>query len=171
MQMTQECSDPDLNLQLLNDHGIYTIEEINELSHTVKPQYSFIHLNTRSLKQHFEQICNLLDSISCKFSCSETWFTSETDSTSFQIPGYTLLCENRTFSTGGGVALYVRSDCSFSIRNDLKIDLVENLWIETDNMIVGVIYKPPNFSNLEFLDKLERTLHNVFLSKKKMRYG
>ena len=170
MQMTQECSDPDLNLQLLNDHGIYTIEEINELSRTVKPQYSFIHLNTRSLKQHFEQICNLLDSISCKFDfigCSETWFTSETDSTSFQIPGYTLLCENRTFSTGGGVALYVRSDCSFSIRNDLKIDSVENLWIETDNMIVGVIYKPPNFSNLEFLDKLERTLHNVFLSKKK----
>ena len=34
-------------------------------------------------------------------------------------------------------------------------------------MIVGVIYKPPNFSNPEFLDKLERTLHNVFLSKKK----
>ena len=94
--MTQECSDPDLNLQLLNDHGIYTIEEINELSRTVKPQYSFIHLNTRSLKQHFEQMCNRLDSISRKFDfigCSETWFTSETDSTSFQIPGYTLLCQ------------------------------------------------------------------------------
>ena len=36
MPMTQESSDPDLNLQLLNDHGIYTIEEINELSRTVK---------------------------------------------------------------------------------------------------------------------------------------
>ena len=56
---------------------------------------------------------------------------------------------------------------SFSIRNDLKIDSIENLWIETNDMIVGVIYKPPNFSNPEFLDKLERTLHNVFLSKKK----
>ena len=32
---------------------------------------------------------------------------------------------------------------------------------------MDVIYKPPNFSNLEFLDKLEKTLHNVFLSKKK----
>ena len=53
MPTTQESFDPDLNLQLLNDHGIYTIEEINELSHTVKPQYSAIHLNTRSLKQHF----------------------------------------------------------------------------------------------------------------------
>ena len=63
--MTQESSDPDLNLQLLNDHGIYTIEEINELSRTVKPQFSAIHLNSRSLKQHFDEICNLLDSISC----------------------------------------------------------------------------------------------------------
>ena len=75
MQMTQESSDPDLNLQLLNDHGIYTIEEINELSRTIKPQYFVIHLNTSSLKQHFEHMCNLLDSISCKFDfigCSET---------------------------------------------------------------------------------------------------
>jgi len=78
--MTQESSDSDLNLQLLNDHGIYTIEEINELS--VKPQYSAMHLNSRSLKQHFDEMCYLLDSISCKFdfiACSETWFTSETD--------------------------------------------------------------------------------------------
>ena len=28
----QELSDPDLNLQLLNDHGIHTVEEINKLS-------------------------------------------------------------------------------------------------------------------------------------------
>ena len=34
-------------------------------------------------------------------------------------------------------------------------------------MIVDVIYKPPNFSIPEFLDRFERTLHNVFLSKKK----
>ena len=53
------------------------IEEINELSRTVKPQYSAIHLNTRSLNEHFQQSCNLLDFILCKFDfigCSETWF-------------------------------------------------------------------------------------------------
>ena len=146
--MDQELTDPDLNVQLLNDHGIYTNEEINELSRTVKPQYSAIHLNTRSLNQHFEQMCNLLDSISFKFDfidCSEIWFTSETDMSCFQIPGYTLLYENRTFSTGGGVALYVRSGYSYSMRNDLKIDSIENLWIKTNDTIVGVIYKPPNF--------------------------
>ena len=168
MLMTQESSDPDLNLQLLNDHGIYTIEEINELSRTVKPQYSALHLNSRRLKQHFDEMCYLLDSISCKFdliACSETWFTSETDNTCFQIPGYTLVSDNRTFLTGCGVALNV--SYYFAIRNNLKIDSIENLWIETTDMIVGVIYKPPNFSNPEFLDKFETIVHNVFLSKKR----
>ena len=83
----------------------------------------------------------------------------------FQIPGYTLLNENRTFSIGGGVALYVRLGFSYSIRNDLKIDSIENLWIETNDTIAGVIYKPQIFQtqNSEFLDKLERTLHNGYL--------
>ena len=86
---------------------------------------------------------------------SESWSTSGTDSTSFQIPGYTLLNENRIFSTGGGVpsALCVRLGYSFSIRYDLKIDSTENPWIET----AGVSYKPTNFSKPKFLDKLGRT--------------
>ena len=53
MLMTQESSDPDLNLQLLNDHGIYTIEEITELSRTVKPQYSALHLNSEAWNSIF----------------------------------------------------------------------------------------------------------------------
>ena len=48
--MSQESSDPDLNLQLLNDHGIYTIEEINELSRTVKPQTLIYSILCYSLK-------------------------------------------------------------------------------------------------------------------------
>ena len=165
MLMMQESSDPDLHLQILHDHGIYTIEEINELSRTVKAQYSAIHLNSRSSKHHFEKMYNLLDSISCNFDF-------------MVVPRHGLLLklivpvfkfqvtpdDNRTFSTGGGVALYVSLGYSFAIKNDLKIDSIENLWIKTNGMIVGVIYKPPNFSNTEFQDKFERILQIVFLS-------
>ena len=83
-----------------------------------------------------------MDSISRKFdfiACSETWFTSESESTCFQIPGYNLVNDNRTFSTGGGFALCVSLGYSVAIRNDLKIDSIENLWIETNDMILGVI--------------------------------
>ena len=50
------------------------------------------------------------------------------------------------FTAGGGVALYIRLGYSYSMRNDLKIGSIENLWIETNDTVVGVIYTTPNFS-------------------------
>ena len=94
-----KSSVPDLDLQTLNDHGIYTIDETKELSPTVKLQLSALYLNTKSLlNQHLKQINSLLDSISI-IECSETW---DWQFGSFQIP------DDRTFSTGGGVALYIK---------------------------------------------------------------
>ena len=60
--MSQNYIDPDLNLQNFNDHGILTIEEIDELSAIVKQQYLVFHINTRSLNQHYKELCNLLNS-------------------------------------------------------------------------------------------------------------
>jgi len=42
-------NDPDLHLQSFNDHGIYTLNDLNELSNVVKPELSFLHFNSRSL--------------------------------------------------------------------------------------------------------------------------
>ena len=50
------------------------------------------------------------------------------------------------FTAGGGVAWYIRLGYSYSMRNDLKIGSIENLWIETNDTVVGVIYTTPNFS-------------------------
>ena len=128
-----------------------------------------IHLNVRSLSQHFEDLCNLLDSSAFVFyviGCSETWFTTQTDANFFQIPGYNLISDNHIHSIAGGVALLVKSKKNFCVRDDLKINQIENIWVETQDMIIGVIYKPPSFSNLDFLDRLEETLHGIYLSKK-----
>lgn len=73
--MTHNTNDPDLNIQSFNDHGIFTVEEVNELSSVVKPQLSALHLNIRSLSKHFDELCNLLDSIPFEIdmiACSET---------------------------------------------------------------------------------------------------
>ena len=78
-----------------------------------------------------------------------------------------MIIDNRTFSSGGGVALYAKGDLVFQRRHDLRIDNTENIWIETNGFIVGVIYKPPCLSNRDFLDKLEETLHKIYLSKRK----
>ena len=56
--MAGKEKDPDLNLLSFNDHGIFTLEELNELFPVVKPLKSVIHLNIRSLNQHFTELCN-----------------------------------------------------------------------------------------------------------------
>ena len=49
----------------------------------------------------------------------------------------------------------------------MKLDIIENVWIETQDLIIGVIYKPSSLSNRELLDKFEETLHTTYLTNKK----
>ena len=78
-----------------------------------------------------------------------------------------MLTDNREFSSGGGVALYLKSDVNYMLRDDLKIDGIENIWVDTQDLLIGVIYNPPNRSQREFLDVFEQVLHSIFLSKRK----
>ena len=66
------------------------------------------------------------------------------------LPGYTFVNSNRTFSYGGWVGLYIKSDNTFQLRDDLKVDLIENMWLETQELF-GIAYKPPSFSNRDLL--------------------
>ena len=49
----------------------------------------------------------------------------------------------------------------------MRLNAIENLWVETQDLIIGVLYKPPNLLNREFLDLIEETLYTIHLSKKK----
>ena len=43
----------------------------------------------------------------------------------------------------------------------MKLDIFENMWTETQDLIIGVIYKRPSLSNRELLDKFEEALAKV----------
>ena len=129
-------------------------------------------LNISSLNQHFTELCNLLDSTLFSFDfigCSETWLSPQTNLDCLNIPGYVLVNNNREFSSGGGVGLFIKLEHNFKLRikGRLELDIIKNVWIETQYLIVGVIYKPPSLSNREFLDKFEETLQTIYLSNKK----
>ena len=121
--MARNENDSDLNLQCFNDHGIFTIDELNEFSPVVKPYFFALHLNIRSLNQHFADLGNLLDSTpftSDFIGCSETWLSPHSCLDCFSIPGYVFINDNRTSSSGGGAGLYVKSDRNFHLRDDLR---------------------------------------------------
>ena len=84
-----------------------------------------------------------------------------------QIPGYNSITDTRTFSAGDGVALYLKSSFDYHLRNDLKIAGVENIWIDTQDLLIGVIYNPPSRSQRDFIDEFENVFHSVFLPKRK----
>ena len=78
-----------------------------------------------------------------------------------------MLTDGRKFSIGGGVALYLNSNVNYMLRDDLKIDGIENLWVDTQDLLIGVLYNPPNRFQREFLDEFEQVLHSILLSKRK----
>ena len=117
-----------------------------------------LHLNIRSLNHHFANLCTLLDSTPLRLTLLDVRSLGSLPQSyldCFTIPGYVFIKDNRTYSSGGGVDLYIKSDYSFHLRDYLRIDIIENVWIETKDLIIGVIYKPPSLSNRDFLhDKL-----------------
>ena len=78
-----------------------------------------------------------------------------------------LVTDNHEFSCGRSVGLFLKTENNFHIRDDLRLNAIENLWVETQDLIIGVLDKPANLLNREFLDLLEETLHTIHLSKKK----
>ena len=77
-----------------------------------------------------------------------------------------MITDNRKFLTGGGVALYLKSNSEYTIRDDLKIVGIENVWLDTQDLLIGVMYNPHKRSQLEFLDAFEHVLSSIFLSKR-----
>ena len=75
------------------------------------------------------------------------------------IDGYELVRSDRN-RHGGGVACYIRSDISFSIRGDFSSE-IENIFLDillpkTKPILIGILYRPPDQS--KFLDNLSTSI-------------
>ena len=91
----------------------------------------------------------------------------------FPLNQYSFVGRVRNHKIGGGVGLYVNQSYQYRERHDLSInvdDVIESQFIELttpDNIIVGVIYRPPN-DNLElFKESLLQLLQKLDSQKKK----
>ena len=160
---------PDNLFDDIHDSRYYTpLEFNNTISHN-PDNISLLHLNSRSLSKNFEHFENLLHSIN-NFTFSiigitETWL-HENSPDLFNLPNYKLLRADRKGRRGGGVAFYISQELKFKMRSDIKLTQVESLFIEIENknlknIVVGLIYRPPD-SNLDpFCEELEQYLHKL----------
>lgn len=92
----------------------------------------------------------------------ETWLSDDVNDDFLHINNYNFFKYNRHGGRGGGVAIYIKSKFKCSSINYLSLNNTEQLWISLmlNNKLtcVGVAYRPPKHSVLEFLEILENNL-------------
>ena len=139
------------------------------------PILLLFHLNIRSLQNKVDELSTLLTSLDIKFSVvgiTETWLLDSP--VGVDIDGYNFVYKNRPVRSGGGVGLYVSDNLDFRIRRDIYADedeVMEALFIEIirpheKNVIVGIIYRPPNQNVNDFVTRMNEILGKISRNNK-----
>ena len=164
-----EALDPDINFY--NDIQCkkslyYSHNDLNKFSESIHTKnLSLLHINCRSLKKNFDNLCILLNDIDLKFdiiAVSETWLKTNDDINTFSLNGFKTEFVHRESKKGGGVIIYTNEKfkttkldvLSFSQRNFMEAIALE---IEFNNQKINVacIYKPPKVNVKTFTDKFK----------------
>ena len=132
--------------------------------------FSMIHLNIRSSVRNLENFVNYLKNLTIDFTIiglSETWLT-EFNSNLYGIDGYTALHVYRTNRIGGGVSIMIKNSIDFIERHDIDvfnecletkfIELPQNVARFDKNVVIGVVYRPPNSDFDQFNDTISELL-------------
>ena len=154
-------SENNVNLDMLNNLdtvncNYYTPAKFQEQSINENSEnfFSIFHLNIRSISNKFDMFKQLTSTLNKKFKViglTETWLNDD-NANNFGLEGYKYIGVNRSNKKGGGVGIYATEKFNYKLRNDLSTnvdDVIESTFIEIiastgKNIIVGVIYRPPN---------------------------
>ena len=134
-----------------------------------------LHLNIRSISANFDNFRLFLDNpMNKSFSViglTETWLPKDNDT--YSLPEYNLILNSRQDKIGGGVGLYIHNTLDHSNCEHLNVmnNIVESVFVEiavpdSKNILIGVIYRPPNSDINEFLVYLEDLLRDPSFNNK-----
>ena len=162
--------------QLPSSSVYYTENQIaDKIVNNIHNAFSMLHFNVRSISKNVDALSLFLEK--CKFQCpviglTETWLTHT--SPLYKLPDFDFITNNRNNKRGGGVALYISQNYQYKCILDLNImsNSLESLFVEITvpndkNIVIGVLYKPPHSSSIDFLNTMQDILLNPVLQRKK----
>lgn len=120
----------------------------------------FCHVNACSLPSHIDEMTFLFENrLPVGISVVETWLSPSLPDALVRLPGYNLVRTDRQGKRGGGVALYLRDDLKYKIIASAgQCGRPEFLFVETkiscQQVLIGVIYKPPNVGYLNDIEDI-----------------
>ena len=137
---------------------------------------SIMHVNARDLKCNMDLLCCNLKTLKHEFSLigiSETWTDLSTESM-IHIPGYDKIIRSRVGRKGGGVGLLINSNLNVAIKDRPDLECIdssifESLFVQisqpsinhTKDIIVGVVYRPPNSNVCRFIESFSKIIENI----------
>lgn len=138
-------------------------------------------MNIRILSNNYNKFIHYLCLLKHDFSIialSETWLT-EASKDIFKIRKYNAVHYIRENRTGGSVSLFIHESYEFKVREDFSLKLdgaeVESVFIELSgvsggkNIIVGVIYRPPD-SVVKYFNESLSSLLDLINKEDKLCY-
>ena len=137
----------------------------------------FVHLNTRSLWNKFDQVRQLLhDSNISVFGISESWLNENFDQRLIEIPQYSCIRNDRFWSEnginikkGGGVCCYIKNSLIYSENEfqnfnkstkNIEMQLISINQPHLKKIVLINLYRPPQGNTTEFCN----TLHDTVIS-------
>ena len=179
--ITNDNEDPDNNLPLITSryYKVNAFVELlqNNLSQKNLNSFSVMHSNIRSLSKNLHLLKDFLIMTESKFSIIGISETKLNDNSviNIELPNYKFIKENSP-TQAGGVGMYIHKTIDFKVRSDLNLNIegCECLWIEILNMydeknpIVGVVYRHPHSSFVDFHEAMSQQLEKVSNEKRKL---
>lgn len=124
------------------------------------------HINAQSVPGHYSDLLASFDSAHMDaLLISESFLKPSLLSVHFALPGFVLICNDRTGKGGGGVAIYLRADIPYkvvSMSPSSYSGSAEHLFLEITlhrvKMLLGVIYSP-NLT-IDYFDSFDSLLND-----------
>lgn len=89
---------------------------LTDIFSNVPKNFNVVHINAQSIPAHYSDLLASFQTSNVHaILISESWLKPSLPSTTFPIPGFHLIRNDRIGKAGGGVAIYLRAHISFSI--------------------------------------------------------
>lgn len=130
--------------------------------------FNIVHINAQSIPAHYSDLLTTFSSNRNIHAIlvSETFLKPCLPSTSYCLPGFHLIRNDRTGKGGGGVAIYLRGHLSFNLINkspSAYCESSEHLFIEVLmghlKILLGVFYSPN--LHIDYFAKFESLLESL----------
>ena len=154
----------------------------NSVNPTLNPNtanFSLLHLNIRSLNKNFENFKQMLSDLQTQLTViclSETWCQENSAAnSSFQLPGYTVIHQERKHKRGGGLCVFIRNSVSYEIltnycqnnnENETLCFKILNEKNKKKNIIINFSYCPPGGDKKQFRNYIKTFISNPTVRNK-----